>query len=567
MSQHPRRPHPRRAGVRAAAIVAGGALAAAVLAAGAAARSDASPPSNTAPPIVTGTAQQGQTLTASSGSWSGTTPIAFSYSWSRCDTTGSSCSSITGADTQTYVLGSADVGHTIRVDVTAKNADGSASELSAPTKTVVAADAPVNTALPKVSGTAREGSTLTGDSGTWKGTAPITYDYQWRRCNSAGASCSSISGATQTSYTLTHDDVGHTLRLRVTASNAAGESEALSEPTAVVASRGTVPANTSSPTLSGSAALQGRTLTASPGRWSGTGPIDYSYAWLRCDQNGNQCAAISGATASKYTLTADDVSHRVRVTVTAHNSAGTGTAASAPSGLVEGPPVVLDLPAISGTARVGSKLTASTGKWRSVTSVNFYFDWARCDANGQHCSPIPNATASSYVPTSADVGHALFVQVKAQNRVGPTWANSKPTAAVTGSTSGGGGSSGSGSAVAVTSVSPPDRLVVDKISFSPSRIRSRSQPLVGRFHVSEVNGHRSVAGALVYATGVPFNHLSKEPEAQTGNDGWATITFRVLPSQSMRRGSLVVLFVRARKAGDNLLSGISTRRLVSTRVG
>lgn len=561
MHQHPRRPRPRH--VRRLVLVLGSlaALAAAALTGGAAARSAASPPVNTAPPTVSGTAEQGSTLTASSGSWSGSTPIDFSYKWRRCDTGGSSCDDISGANSQTYVIGGSDVGHTLRVNVTAKNSAGSAAALSAPTATVAAADAPVNTSPPTVSGTARQGSTLTGNAGSWKGTSPISYAYQWRRCDSHGASCSSISGATHTSYTLVSSDVGHSLRLRVTASNAAGESEALSDPTAVIASLGSAPANTSLPGLTGRA-LEGQTLEAQNGRWNGSTPLTFSYAWLRCDQNGNRCGTISGATSQQYVLTADDVSQRIRVSVTARNAAGGAVATSSPSALVEGPPVLLDLPTISGSARVGSKLSATAGQWRSVTSITYYFQWARCDASGQHCSPISHATSSSYTATSADAGHALFVQVKAQNRVGPTWANSKPTAAVAGGSTGGGSS-----AVAVTSVALPDRLVVDKLSFQPSRVHSRSQPLVARFHVSEVNGHRSVSGALVYAVGVPFNHLSGEPEAKTDGNGWATITFRVLPSQSLRRGSLVVVFVRARKPGDNLLAGISTRRLVSVRVG
>jgi hypothetical protein len=57
------------------------------------------------------------------------------------------------------------------------------------------------------------------------------------------------------------------------------------------------------------------------------------------------------------------------------------------------------------------------------------------------------------------------------------------------------------------------------------------------------------------------------PEAVTGGDGWATVTFRVRPTFALRRGNFVVVFVRARKPGGNLLAGVSTRRLVAVRVG
>ena len=56
-------------------------------------------------------------------------------------------------------------------------------------------------------------------------------------------------------------------------------------------------------------------------------------------------------------------------------------------------------------------------------------------------------------------------------------------------------------------------------------------------------------------------------ETPTGGDGWATITFHVLPTFQLRRGNLVVIFVRGRKPGDSVLAGVSTRRLVSVRVG
>src|SRR5581483_10596540 len=78
----------------------------------------ASPPQNAALPSITGTARQGQTLTASSGSWGGTTPITYVYEWQRCDKSGAACSAISGASSATYQLVAADVGHTVRVKVT-----------------------------------------------------------------------------------------------------------------------------------------------------------------------------------------------------------------------------------------------------------------------------------------------------------------------------------------------------------------------------------------------------------------------------------------------------------------
>src|SRR5204862_5410731 len=107
-------------------------------------------------------------------------------------------------------------GHTIRVVVTAKNSDGSAEATSAPTA-VVADNAPVNTSAPTISGTAKEGSTLTASSGTWSGPGPISFTYRWQRCDTAGNNCTRTSnGQTRT---VSSGDVGHTIRVEVEAKN------------------------------------------------------------------------------------------------------------------------------------------------------------------------------------------------------------------------------------------------------------------------------------------------------------------------------------------------------------
>lgn len=93
---------------------------------------------------------------------------------------------------------------------------------------------PGNTAPPTVSGTARQGQTLTATTGTWSGTAPLSYAYQWLRCDVAGVNCAAVSGAGGSSFVLTALDVGKTMRVRVTAENAAGRESADSFQTDVV---------------------------------------------------------------------------------------------------------------------------------------------------------------------------------------------------------------------------------------------------------------------------------------------------------------------------------------------
>ena len=92
---------------------------------------------------------------------------------------------------------------------------------------VVTTVAPVNTSPPTVSGTAQQGQTLTADSGSWSGTAPISYTYQWQRCSPG---CSNISGATNSTYLVAAADVGATLRVAVTGSNSSGSSASILEP-------------------------------------------------------------------------------------------------------------------------------------------------------------------------------------------------------------------------------------------------------------------------------------------------------------------------------------------------
>src|SRR5207248_11131028 len=122
--------------------------------------------------------------------------------------------------------------------------------------------------------------TLTAENGTWTN-GPTSYGYQWLRCNGGGNNGASIAGATLKTYTLVGADAGHTIKVRVTATNADGSASAESAQTAPVISgtSSAAPKNTSPPTISGTAKV-GQTLTADPGSWSGN-PTSYAYHWQR----------------------------------------------------------------------------------------------------------------------------------------------------------------------------------------------------------------------------------------------------------------------------------------------
>ena len=312
-----------RGGVLAAAIAVGGMAIAGVAPA---VTEQGSPPVNAGVPTISGEVRQGDTLTVKPGNWSGATPITITHQWQQCDSGGTGCTAISGATGTTYVLVAGDVGKTIRVLESAQNADGSAQAFSAPTAVVAPPNsAPANTAQPNPSGTAQDGQTITVDTGTWTGTAPITYTYQWQRCTPGTGTCTSINGATTSSYLLVTADVGFQMRSQVTATNTVGSSSVFSNLTQTVIAKGTAPANTGVPLIVGDATV-GKSLTGFVGQWSGAS--GFAYQWMRCNSNGSSCAAIANATTVAYTLVSADGNQTVRFKVTATNTSGSTDALS-----------------------------------------------------------------------------------------------------------------------------------------------------------------------------------------------------------------------------------------------
>jgi hypothetical protein len=194
-------------------------------------------PRNEQAPTISGTRRVGSTLTINPGAWSGTQPITFSYQWVRCNAQLANCSN-TSRTSRTYRLGNADLGRRLVVVVTARNRDG-ATNASANTGTIQrAAVAPRNTAPPSISGTPREGDVLTASPGSWEGTQPISFAYQWQRCDANGGNCGNTAGATARTYAATSADLGRSLRVVVAARNDGGTRGATSAPTSPVAPGG-----------------------------------------------------------------------------------------------------------------------------------------------------------------------------------------------------------------------------------------------------------------------------------------------------------------------------------------
>ena len=419
--------------------------------------------------VVTGSPVQGNVLTTSKGSWL-SNPTSYAYHWKDCNRFGRNCSMKRGATRSTYLLTSADVGHTIRSLVTATASTGSTSVESAPTAVVVpdlppllppidvASPTvtgttqgqtpsgptavvvpvlppllpPVDVASPTVSGTTQQGQTLSASTGSWLNN-PTSYSYQWQDCDGSGSSCSNISSATQSTYTLASSDVGHTMRAVVTATNSAGSSSATSAQTTAV-SLPPGPSDSAPPAVTGQT-VQGQTLSTSNGSWSGS-PTSYAYRWQDCNSSGESCVSISGATSSSYTLQASDVGSTIRSVVTATNSGGSASATSDATATVSGAaPANTTAPAVTGQTVQGQTLSTSNGSW-SGSPTSYAYRWQDCNSSGESCVSISGATSSSYTLQASDVGSTIRSVVTATNSGGSASATSDASATVSGAAPG-----------------------------------------------------------------------------------------------------------------------------------
>ena len=225
---------------------------------------------------------------------------------------GANCVAIAKATASTYTLTTSDAGATIVLRVSATGLGGTTTKETHPTAVVALPPAPSNTALPKVTGTTTAGKTLTVSTGSWTALGGDTVTRQWERCDSSGANCAAITGATKSTYVLTAADATGKIVVHVTATGLGGPTSVDSAATAAIAA---APAPVPGvPTVSGTLTV-GKTLTGAHGTW--TNVTTYTYAWYRCsDSAGNSCAAIAGATSSTYKLAVADSGNYLVLKVT-----------------------------------------------------------------------------------------------------------------------------------------------------------------------------------------------------------------------------------------------------------
>jgi len=317
-----------------------------------------------------------------------------------------------------------------------------------------------------------------------------------------------------------------------------------------------VPANTKEPAITGTPNL-GKDLTGDRGTWTGTGTITYTYRWLRCTSS---CAGITGETDTKYSLVSADLGATIRFEVTAANAEGKTVATSNATAQVtnaNGVPANTAPPSVTGTATVGSTLTTTTGTWVGDAPISYQYQWQRCDKNGNACKNIGGARHDTYKLADADANSTIRSAVTARNSRGRTSAISPQTAVVAAATGGGGGG---GKVVDVADVPKGERLIVDKVTFSPNPVRSRGTSITVTIVVKDTRGNL-VKNAYVFLRSTPIV-TSTPTDAQTGGDG--SISYSVKPEADfpIKNGYSVQFFVKAYRKGDPALAGVSGTRLV-----
>ena len=394
----------------------------------------------TGAPAITGTTRVGETLTADTSGIAdedGLDDVSFTYQWIAG---GADIAAATGA---TYTLADIDEGKAVKVRVFFTDDAGNDETLtSGATEAVEARPNSPATGAPSISGAAQVGETLTADISSIAdedGLDNASFSYQW----TAGGS--DIQGATGSTYTLSDDDEGKTIQVRVTFTDDAGNYETqTSDGTEAVAPE--TPPNTpatGAPTITGTVQV-GETLTADTSAIAdadGMENASFTYQWVAggvdiegatgagytiiaedegliiqvwvsfTDNAGNWETLTSGATGAGYTIIAEDEGLIIQVWVSFTDNAGnwetltsgaTDTVASKPNSPASGAPT------ISGTAQVGETLKSDTSGLADadgLSNVQYEYQWLADDAE------ISGATGSTYTLADAEEGKTISVRV------------------------------------------------------------------------------------------------------------------------------------------------------------
>jgi alpha-tubulin suppressor-like RCC1 family protein len=379
-----------------------------------------------------------------------------SIQWLRCtiaipgvtSTIPSTCSAIEGATSQTYSIAEGDLGKFVSVSVTLTNSLGSTTRLSSAAQAV--GSLPVFAVAPSVSGDNFLGVSLSASPGVVTGTPTPVVSYQWLRCVDAvfevsvaiPSSCSLISGATSSSYVTLAADLGKFVSVRVTATNNVSFVTSTSISTDAIEA---APGLAVAPAVSG-ARILGEELVVSSGTWSGFPTPNVAYQWVRCTSAINpgtyalpsSCSEIQGATASTYVSIELDLGTHISVAIIATNSRGSMSSIASVSEVIGVEPSTSQIPTVEGTPITGNLIRTSQIVWAATPSPVLGLQWYRCSTLilaatptiPEECSPIENATSSTYVLSGLDAGQFISVASSASNAAGAVTKLSQSTTAV-----------------------------------------------------------------------------------------------------------------------------------------
>ncbi len=375
-------------------------------------------------PTISGTAQVGETLTADTSGivdGDGLENVSYSYQWLRND--GTTDSDIQDATDSTYALVSDDSGKAIKVRVSFTDDAGNAETLTSDATAVVAAATRPNnpaTGAPTISGTAQVGETLTAETSGIDdddGLSNATFSYQWIRND--GTDDADIPNATSASYlVVSPDDVGNTIKVRVTFTDNSGNEESLTS-ASTAAVNATVPGPPRSVDVQTSSSDQLSVSWEAPAFDGGSDITGYTIQWREATATWDSSADLSSAatTANSYTISSLSPGTEYTVRVMATNVVGDGPPSAEESVTPNNP--ATGAPTISGASQVGETLTAETSGIDDddgLSNATFAYQWLRND--GTTDSGIQDATDSTYALVSEDTSKTIKVQVSFTDNAG-----------------------------------------------------------------------------------------------------------------------------------------------------
>jgi len=238
-----------------------------------------------------------------------------------------------------------------------------------------------------------------------------------------------VSTDTASPFTTTLDTTTllNGVRVLTATARARGKTASTSVRVSVANPLATPPSTTTPPTISGATTVA-QTLAAAPGSWSGTTPLTYGYQWRRCDTAGGSCQDVTNASASRYTLSSNDQGHRMRVAVTASNTAGVQTSSSAATDVVLNTPA--PAPSASALPAVGIAAGADLQEW-SEADVNRQLDdyarlharWIRHDFSWDKIEPQKGQFSWGGYDALVSAARSRAIEVIATVTYTPAWAN------------------------------------------------------------------------------------------------------------------------------------------------